>query len=53
MFSPCSNSSILYDTSYYKYLEIPQLGEGIDYNTEDYVQTNGGEENEEGYLVED
>ena len=34
-----------------RYLEIPELGEGVDDDTEDNVQTNGGEEDEEGYLV--
>ena len=34
-------------------LQVSQLGEGVDDDTEDDVETNGGDEHEEGHVVED
>ena len=34
------------------YLEIPELREGVDDDTEDDVEADGGDEDEEGHVVD-
>ena len=36
-----------------RYLEVSEFGEGVDDDTEDDVQADGGDEDEEGEMIDD